>query len=732
MQLTMKLNKWLFGAAALAMMASCSDNLTDGPQDPSGGKPQITEGEGYIGISLQLPEQPSTRAGNDIYDDGLPAEYNVNRAALLLFWGDEDDEANAEFLGAYPIGSDERFEQPNGDNITTSFQDVATLNKKIDKKEDDGKQLWGMAIVNYDKKIFKIEEKSSSPNYGSLTVKAKTIDPATETLSETATDVTITVRHEPTYEADGTTVKTPEVKGMTFSDFRKLVTNQPLYTSNGYGTQGGGFEIFMTNAPLSDSPGEGSNPDGGDASYNIQTLAKLDATKISTVIETARVNPAGCIFVERAVSKITLSSFPLRSTLKYQKLTQSDDGTIVADGEPTDVNLSIIKLGWLLDNEEKDSYLVRFAQKSTTDNFWTLLNKSKYRFVGSSKMNTPENSTDEISANHNWYRTYWCKDPNYLKSREFNEQATISSTYSSLLNNNTLDTDAVLYSRENTFSVANQNYRNTTRVVFKVQYKWTETVDGEEKDLKVYCRAGDPSIIYKKNDAQMFIMSPFISSNTIHDFVLANVDVDKAKANGIVTETTIGGNVTYNIKYGISDFKPQYGTVSTLSDGKLLQMTSVELDENGKLAKSLKDGVTTTTIATALKSAMDVANGKVKIRSFEDETNGNNICYYATNIQHFGDTYCPMPKDAEGKLLNKGITTEVVYEENNPSKYLGRWGMVRNNWYDLRIDVIKNMGYADVPDGDVDTSDDNEQEEYYLSAKVHVLSWAKRTQNVEF
>jgi hypothetical protein len=64
--------------------------------------------------------------------------------------------------------------------------------------------------------------------------------------------------------------------------------------------------------------------------------------------------------------------------------------------------------------------------------------------------------------------------------------------------------------------------------------------------------------------------------------------------------------------------------------------------------------------------------------------------------------------------------------------------MVRNNWYDVDVTAINNFGYPADPSGQVNnpdfddpnTPDDNIQE--YISAKIHVLSWAKRTQSWSF
>ena len=113
------------------------------------------------------------------------------------------------------------------------------------------------------------------------------------------------------------------------------------------------------------------------------------------------------------------------------------------------------------------------------------------------------------------------------------------------------------------------------------------------------------------------------------------------------------------------------------------------------------------------------------------------VSYYYKPIMHFGDIHCPLD---EGWT---GITTEDVYNSGkqfseddsdltHARKYLGRYGMVRNNWYELSISDITALASPTVPNIDVDLSDDNKEEKKYIGVEIHILSWAKRTQNVEF
>ncbi len=359
MQLTMKLNKWLFGAAALAIMASCSDNF-DGPNPDNGtGGSQSASGVSYLGVSLELPSEAGTRAQdqeNDQFDDGLPKEYAVEHAAILLFRG--NNEESAKFIGAYQIGVDQAFDQPNYDQITVSFQkSIKVLEKPILATNE---KLWGLAIVNYSENIFTIntDSETDSEGYGSLTVKTTTGDKKLTRYADNAGSAT------------------------TFSDFRGYITDSSFIRSNG------GY-FFMTNAPLSSAQGTLVAPSG----YNIVTLAELKDNFEKTETEAVQ-NPAGCIFVERAVAKITCSDFPSSVTIPYTKVTLSDSGTPIYT--TTDYTLKIESVEWIVDNEEGTSFIVRNAQKSEAQPFWDYGYKNMYKIIGNHGLNNHNYGPDPL------------------------------------------------------------------------------------------------------------------------------------------------------------------------------------------------------------------------------------------------------------------------------------------------------------------------------------------------
>lgn len=86
--------------------------------------------------------------------------------------------------------------------------------------------------------------------------------------------------------------------------------------------------------------------------------------------------------------------------------------------------------------------------------------------------------------------------------------------------------------------------------------------------------------------------------------------------------------------------------------------------------------------------------------------------YYATVIKHFGDDI-PAPSG------------NSAYTE---ADHLGRYGVVRNTWYELTINSVSGPGEPNVPQVPTTPPD---KEESYINCEINVLSWAKRSQGVD-
>lgn len=92
--------------------------------------------------------------------------------------------------------------------------------------------------------------------------------------------------------------------------------------------------------------------------------------------------------------------------------------------------------------------------------------------------------------------------------------------------------------------------------------------------------------------------------------------------------------------------------------------------------------------------------------------------YDVALVKHFGDYYTPEPApSADGK---------IVYTKDQ----LGRYGMVRNNWYEINVATISGPGEPEIPEVPTDPTPDDEKEGY-INTNINILSWAKRIQNVD-
>ena len=93
--------------------------------------------------------------------------------------------------------------------------------------------------------------------------------------------------------------------------------------------------------------------------------------------------------------------------------------------------------------------------------------------------------------------------------------------------------------------------------------------------------------------------------------------------------------------------------------------------------------------------------------------------YYTTVIRHFDETEAPL---GDGSINNA-----TDYEED---EHLGRYGVVRNNWYELDIKSVSGLGEPEIPtDGGGDNPPDKTAS--YINCEINVLSWTKRSQGVE-
>lgn len=290
--------------------------------------------------------------------------------------------------------------------------------------------------------------------------------------------------------------------------------------------------------------------------------------------------------------------------------------------------------------------------------------------------NEPNKSDRFVSASTSFKRVYWGVDPNY-KNTDLNDPTkeadrTTNFTYIKKGDISSKATD-VAYCLENTFNLDNMKQGQTTRVVFKATY----TPNGfTAADGSTFFKIGNHTELWSKTNLVKQIKTK--AQEVLHEADADKIDVVlDAKSNDVEktagTKTLTKANVKHND-------------------------AEVSEDEINKINERL-----------GLKAATSTA----PIVGITTYVNGES--YYIARIKHFGDDLTPW---------NAG---EDTYGANN-EKYLGRYGVLRNNWYDLTVNSISGPGYPDVPEIKPNTPDDEDTK--YISVSVKILDWAKRSQDV--
>lgn len=171
------------------------------------------------------------------------------------------------------------------------------------------------------------------------------------------------------------------------------------------------------------------------------------------------------------------------------------------------------------------------------------------------------------------------------------------------------------------------------------------------------------------------------------------------------------------------------------SDGKKITVTSVALGSHSATLTTEGTSLFASGNAanTALIAALNVDKAYFDVTRFE-----RGISYYTIRIKHFGDDLTPWhswektqgeptmsPEPVVGNVYPTGTA-----ENHRNDNYLGRYGVLRNNWYEIEVGKISRLG-AVSPENLSNTKTDDELDEY-IAFQIHVLSWAKRTQTWNF
>lgn len=275
-------------------------------------------------------------------------------------------------------------------------------------------------------------------------------------------------------------------------------------------------------------------------------------------------------------------------------------------------------------------------------------------------------------SNTAFKRVYWGVDPNY--STDYTTVTDCEKAFKVLPANAVINGDATTpqYCLENTFDINHMKQGQTTRVVFKAKYTPNGFTAGE-----TFYKIGNNTDLWKKANLEAQIKAKALEA-------LNETDADKVTVTLDATENDIAGTA---------------GT-------KILKEANVQ--HNGTNVSSTEIN------AINEKLGLKAAAGTDPIVGIATYTSGES--YYIARIKHFGDDLTPW---------NAGDDT---YGTDNV-KYLGRYGVLRNNWYELTVNSVSGPGTPDVPT--IKPTDPDDENYKYISVSVKILDWAKRSQSVD-
>ena len=594
--------KHYFGLAVIAAMtASCSSNEDLGTAGPGAGTNEA--GVSYASITIDLPTTSGTRSTeNDQFDGGIPSEYAVNDATLVIFEkGKETSENNFKFVEAVPLGNLEPWKKDTENNgITTEATITAKLNSaKVDKV---GGNYYALVILN----------------------------------NEATTGNKVTAPTETT-ETYGTWNVAAKVNVPNLLDNKK------------------GF--YMANAPQFTTAG-------------VEPTTLVAIKGIYRTKEEAQSNAATTIHVERGLAKVTVGS---NSTSNYFAIGGANATGTKYSGDKVQITK------WALDVTNKKSFPVHVTSglnDKTTGypDIW----KNEAATTGKA---ATKRFVSQLPAEDAFKRVYWGIDPNYsMDLSDFtkcNAQFTLAEAdVSKVAWNDGSGSDKPLYCLENTFDINNMKQGQTTRVLLKATY--TPSAVEKETD-KTFFMIGNSSDIWTVTTLADQITAKAVEALDVAKTEI-KVDLEADKLNEAGTRLLTVNNVK----------------IKDSSTASFKAVSQDKIDEiNAKLG--LKAATTTDPI--------------VGIATYK-----NGESYYIARIKHFGDDLTPWK---EG---------DATYAGNNLN-WLGRYGVLRNNWYDLTINKISGPGYPDVPK--VKPGDADDEDTKYISVSVKILDWAKRSQKVD-
>ena len=268
-------------------------------------------------------------------------------------------------------------------------------------------------------------------------------------------------------------------------------------------------------------------------------------------------------------------------------------------------------------------------------------------------------------------RVYWGLDPNYSTDLASVADCKGEFTMATKANFKTGDeAKKAQYCLENTFDIDHMVQGQTTRVLFSAKYTPDNFADGE-----TFYKFGNSPKLWHAADVVAQIKAKAQE-------VLGEADADKVT----VTLDAEGNDMTKSGVRLVAAANITYGTTALKTE---------QVDQiNAKLG---------------FKKATP-KDAAVGLSTYE-----SGVSYYVARVKHFNELTPWNPGDK-------------TYDGNN-ANWLGRYGVLRNNWYELSVSSVSGPGYPDIPK--VNPTDPDDVNDQYINVEVKILDWAMRKQVID-
>lgn len=405
------------------------------------------------------------------------------------------------------------------------------------------------------------------------------------------------------------------------------------------------------------------------------TLVKIEG--IYRTKEEAQSKPGTTVHVERGLAKVTVGSSTTADSKDYFA-TAGDNAT------GTNYSSDVVKITkWALDVTNNKSFPVHVTsglKDGITPTSPTDQTVPAYSDIWKNAPGTAPATSRFVSnpTTTTFKRVYWGIDPNYSLGlsdlTKCGEQFTLAAANGTGVTwMDGSGSDKPLYCLENTFDINNMKQGQTTRVLVKATYT--------------------PSVL---------------SSSLVTDKTFFMI----GKSLDIWTTKTLKDQIASKAKEALSITTDP--TVELTGD---LLTAGTHVLTKSNVSIKIKEGETETEkVDDKLVATLNTKLGLDATKGIGIKTYKNGESYYIARIKHFGDDLTPW------------TAGNPTYDKNN-LKWLGRYGVLRNNWYDLTVNSISGPGYPDVPKVKPDDPDDEDTK--YINVSVKILDWAKRSQSVD-